>query len=158
MTAGEGGDGTDGFQTGNNTTVGGSKGAQGPAAPAPEKPKAAAPPPPPPSPPAPAAPSIVDESALSVKPDIRCSPSRMAALYPQAAIDNDAEADVPVDCVVDATGRINNPKARVDPGFGLREASEKALMVACRPMAIPRDANGNLVSARVMFTVKWQLE
>jgi len=95
---------------------------------------------------------------LSVKPDIRCSPARIAALYPQTAIDNDAEADIPVEVVVDATGRITKPKAKVDPGFGLREAAEMALQYACRPSAIPRDKQGNLVAARVVHTLRFQLE
>lgn len=147
--SGESGDGS-GFATGNNP-AGGSR-------PEPAPKPAARPERPPPPAPAPSPPRELEESELSVKPDIRCSPARIAALYPQAAIDNDTEADIPVDVVVDQTGRINNPKARVDPGFGLREAAERALLVACRPMAIPRDLRGNLVAARVVHTLRFQLE
>jgi protein TonB len=153
------GDGTgEGWASGNNKDFGGSKGtkkgdgADKPNTPVAKKEEEA--PPPPPAPPK----ELVDESELSVKPDIRCSPGRIAALYPQTAIDNDAEADIPVEVIVDSTGRITKPHAKTDPGFGLKEAAEMALTVACRPSAIPRDAQGNLVSARVVHTIKFQLE
>lgn len=155
MTSGEGDGSGDGFASGTNKDFGGQKAAPKqdtqPAAP---KPAGKAPPPPPPAPRA----GELDESELSVKPNIRCSPARIAALYPQAAIDNDAEADIPVEVVVDATGRITSPKAKIDPGFGLKQAAEQALVYACRPSAIPRDKAGAAVAARVVHTLHFQLE
>jgi hypothetical protein len=156
MTSGSGGGDGDGFASGTNTEFAGQKAAQAAkpqeeAKPAREAPKPATPPP------APRA-TEVDESELSVKPNIRCSPARIAALYPQAAIDNDAEADIPVEVIVDATGRITNPHAKVDPGFGLKQAAEQALVYACRPSAIPRDKQGLVVAARVVHTLHFQLE
>jgi hypothetical protein len=153
MTSGQGTGPGDGFASGTNTDFAGSRAAakQEPAK------SASAPRQAPPPPPAPRA-GEVDESELSVKPNIRCSPARIAALYPQAAIDNDAEADIPVEVVVDATGRITNPKAKVDPGFGLKQAAEQALVYACRPSAIPRDKQGLPVAARVVHTLHFQLE
>ena len=154
MTSGEGAGPGDGFASGTNTDFAGSK-----AATKQEAPKAAAPARPAAPAPAPTQrASEVDESELSVKPNIRCSPARIAALYPQAAVDNDAEADIPVEVVVDATGRITNPKAKVDPGFGLKQAAEQALVYACRPSAIPRDKQGLPVAARVVHTLHFQLE
>ncbi|MEY4508656.1 MAG: hypothetical protein RLZZ450_778, partial [Pseudomonadota bacterium] len=155
MTSGQGDGAGDGFASGTNKDFAGQKAAPKqdtqPAAP---KPAGKAPPPPPPAPRA----GELDESELSVKPNIRCSPARIAALYPQAAIDNDAEADIPVEVVVDATGRITNPKAKIDPGFGLKQAAEQALVYACRPSAIPRDKAGAAVAARVVHTLHFQLE
>ncbi|MDB4991561.1 MAG: hypothetical protein JWN04_6739 [Myxococcaceae bacterium] len=154
LTSGEGAGPGDGFASGTNKDFAGSK-ATG--KPEPEKPAAPARPAPAPAPAASRA-SEVDEDELSVKPNIRCSPARIAALYPQAAIDNDAEADIPVEVVVDATGRITNPRAKIDPGFGLKQAAEQALVYACRPSAIPRDKQGLPVAARVVHTLHFQLE
>ncbi|MDB4976414.1 MAG: hypothetical protein JWN48_4755 [Myxococcaceae bacterium] len=155
MTSGEGAGPGDGFASGNNKDFAGSK-----ATGKPEAEKPAAPSRPALPPPAPAGPRAteVDEDQLSVKPNIRCSPARIAALYPQSAIDNDAEADIPVEVVVDATGRITNPHAKIDPGFGLKQAAEQALVYACRPSAIPRDKQGLPVAARCVHTLHFQLE
>jgi outer membrane biosynthesis protein TonB len=158
MTSGETDNGSgEGFASGDNKDFGGAKvdsrapSETGTTKPHKEPSKAA-------PPPSPTSKELYDEHELTVKPDIRCSAARIAALYPQTAIDNDAEADIPVEVVVDATGRITNPRAKTDPGFGLKEAAEKALLYACRPSAIPRDAQGNAVSARVVHTLHFQLE
>jgi hypothetical protein len=117
-----------------------------------ETPRPPAPPPPPPPP------SELPDEQLAVHPNIHCDPNGIARLYPSAAIDNDAEAVIPVDVVIDREGHIVRAHARTQPGFGMAAAAEQALMTVCRTTAIPRDAAGNAVGTRVVHRITFQLE
>jgi outer membrane biosynthesis protein TonB len=93
-----------------------------------------------------------------VRPEIRCNGNAVAALYPSQAGDNDIEADIPVEVVIDRTGRIVRARARSNPGFGLAAAAERAVLTACRTTVIPRDAQGREVGTRVVHTIGFHLD
>jgi hypothetical protein len=104
------------------------------------------------------APTVLDEDHLAVRPAIRCDPAVVAALYPQAAIDNDVEAEIPVEVIINVEGQIVTVHARNDPGYGLGAVAERAVRSACRVVAIARDQGGNAIAARVVHRIRFELD
>ena len=86
-------------------------------------------------------------------PSNHCDVNAIAALYPQSAEDNNAEATVRVEVLIDREGHYSHPRARNDPGFGLAAAAERAAITACRSTVIPRDAAGNAVATRYIIPI-----
>ena len=87
--------------------------------------------------------------------NVRARPLTMITpVYPPAALEAEIEMDVPIDIVVDATGRVVSARAVIRAGYGLDDSALRAIR-DCR--FSPALRAGLPVPVRMRWTVQFRL-
>jgi TonB family protein len=100
---------------------------------------------------APATDEVLDERGVSVRAEVAYGPP---PVYPAEATAAQVELDVPVEIVVDATGRVISARVTRRVGYGFEASATEAVQ---RYRFKPAQRDGRAVAVRMLWTMQYRL-